>query len=111
MPKLLIIHGAGMNMRGKAQIEVFGSMTLPQYDEQILRVRARRIWVAKQRRWMSAKPLRRLSVRLDAESLSPGDPDAVSCIRSTGPGRNLSGEQADPDLRRRLRVPRVCRRC
>jgi 3-dehydroquinate dehydratase-2 len=35
MPKILIVHGAGMNMRGKAQIEVFGSMTLPQYDAQI----------------------------------------------------------------------------
>jgi 3-dehydroquinate dehydratase II len=33
--KILIVHGAGMNMRGKAQIEVFGHMTLPQYDEQI----------------------------------------------------------------------------
>ena len=35
MNKLLIIHGAGMNMRGKAQIETFGPRTLPQYDEQI----------------------------------------------------------------------------
>ena len=35
MPKILIVHGAGMNMRGKAQIEVFGPMTLPQYDAQI----------------------------------------------------------------------------
>jgi 3-dehydroquinate dehydratase-2 len=35
MPTVLIVHGAGMNMRGKAQIEVFGPMTLPQYDEQI----------------------------------------------------------------------------
>ena len=35
MLKILIVHGAGMNMRGKAQIEVFGPMTLPQYDEQI----------------------------------------------------------------------------
>ena len=35
MSRLLIIHGAGMNMRGKAQIEVFGPMTLPEYDEQL----------------------------------------------------------------------------
>jgi 3-dehydroquinate dehydratase-2 len=35
MSKVLIVHGAGMNMRGKAQIDVFGPMTLPQYDEQI----------------------------------------------------------------------------
>jgi len=35
MSKLLIIHGAGMNMRGKAQIETFGPMTLPQYDERL----------------------------------------------------------------------------
>jgi 3-dehydroquinate dehydratase II len=35
MPKILIIHGAGMNMRGKVQTDVFGTMTLPEYDEQI----------------------------------------------------------------------------
>ena len=37
MPKVLIVHGAGMNMRGKAQLDVFGPMTLPQYDEHIRR--------------------------------------------------------------------------
>jgi 3-dehydroquinate dehydratase-2 len=35
MPKVLIIHGAGMNMRGKVQTDIFGPMTLPEYDEQI----------------------------------------------------------------------------
>jgi 3-dehydroquinate dehydratase-2 len=35
MAKILIVHGAGMNMRGKAQIDVFGQMTLPQYDAEI----------------------------------------------------------------------------
>lgn len=35
MPKVLIVHGAGMNMRGKAQIDIFGPMTLAQYDEHI----------------------------------------------------------------------------
>lgn len=35
MPKVLVVHGAGMNMRGKVQTEVFGTMTLPEYDEQI----------------------------------------------------------------------------
>jgi len=35
MAKFLVIHGAGMNMRGKAQIDVFGPMTLPEYDEQL----------------------------------------------------------------------------
>jgi 3-dehydroquinate dehydratase-2 len=35
MPKVLIVHGAGMNMRGKVQTEIFGTMTLPEYDEQI----------------------------------------------------------------------------
>ena len=35
MPKILVIHGAGMNMRGKVQTEIFGPMTLPQYDERI----------------------------------------------------------------------------
>src|SRR5215472_346296 len=35
MVKILIIHGAGMNMRGKVQTEIFGPMTLPEYDERI----------------------------------------------------------------------------
>jgi 3-dehydroquinate dehydratase-2 len=33
--KVLVIHGCGMNMRGKVQTDVFGPMTLPQYDELI----------------------------------------------------------------------------
>jgi 3-dehydroquinate dehydratase-2 len=35
MPKILIVHGAGMNMRGKVQTEIFGTMTLPEYDAHI----------------------------------------------------------------------------
>ena len=35
MAKVLVIHGAGMNMRGKVQTEIFGPMTLPEYDERI----------------------------------------------------------------------------
>jgi 3-dehydroquinate dehydratase-2 len=35
MTKILIVHGAGMNMRGKVQTETFGTMTLPEYDAQI----------------------------------------------------------------------------
>src|SRR3954463_3853826 len=35
MARILIIHGAGMNMRGKVQTEIFGKMTLPEYDEKI----------------------------------------------------------------------------
>ena len=37
MPKVLVIHGAGMNMRGKSQIDVFGPMTLAEYDQHIRR--------------------------------------------------------------------------
>lgn len=33
--KILVIHGAGLNMRGKVQLDVFGPMTLPQYEEHI----------------------------------------------------------------------------
>ena len=36
MVKILVIHGAGMQMRGKSGIETFGPMTLPQYDEAII---------------------------------------------------------------------------
>jgi 3-dehydroquinate dehydratase-2 len=35
MAKILVVHGAGMNMRGKTQIDVFGTMTLADYDGQI----------------------------------------------------------------------------
>jgi 3-dehydroquinate dehydratase II len=35
MPKILVIHGAGMNMRGKIQLDIFGPMTLREYDERI----------------------------------------------------------------------------
>src|SRR6266540_3972645 len=35
MPRVLVIHGCGMNMRGKVQVDVFGPMTLPEYDEHI----------------------------------------------------------------------------
>jgi 3-dehydroquinate dehydratase-2 len=32
---VLVIHGAGMNMRGKVQQDIFGTMTLPQYEQHI----------------------------------------------------------------------------
>ena len=35
MTKVLVIQGAGMNMRGKAQVEIFGKTTLADYDRQI----------------------------------------------------------------------------
>ena len=36
MTKVLVIQGAGMNMRGKVQVEVFGPNTLDQINEQVL---------------------------------------------------------------------------
>lgn len=33
--KILVIHGAGMNMRGKSQVEIFGPLTLADYDQKI----------------------------------------------------------------------------
>ena len=36
MTKVLVIQGAGMNMRGKVQVEVFGPNTLQQINEQVL---------------------------------------------------------------------------
>jgi 3-dehydroquinate dehydratase-2 len=44
MAKVLVIHGAGMNMRGKAQIEVFGPMKLPEYDKHIRKYAAELGW-------------------------------------------------------------------
>ena len=35
MTKVLVIQGAGMNMRGKSQVEIFGPATLDQINEQI----------------------------------------------------------------------------
>ena len=40
MAKILVVHGAGMNMRGKSQVEIFGPLTLAQYDEHIRRYAA-----------------------------------------------------------------------
>ena len=35
MAKVLVIQGAGMNMRGKVQVEIFGPMTLEEINEQV----------------------------------------------------------------------------
>ena len=35
MPKVLIIHGAGINLRGKFQVEIFGTATMEDYSKQI----------------------------------------------------------------------------
>ena len=35
MTKVLVIQGAGMNMRGKSQVEIFGTDTLDQINEQV----------------------------------------------------------------------------
>ena len=35
MSKVLIIHGAGINMRGKFQVEIFGTATMEDYSKQI----------------------------------------------------------------------------
>lgn len=34
--KILVVQGAGMNMRGKTQTEIFGTMTLEQYNQHIV---------------------------------------------------------------------------
>jgi 3-dehydroquinate dehydratase-2 len=33
--KILVVQGAGMNMRGKVQTEIFGTMTMDEYDQDI----------------------------------------------------------------------------
>ena len=35
MPKILVIQGAGMDMRGKTQIEVYGPATIEQINQQV----------------------------------------------------------------------------
>ena len=35
MTRVLVLHGAGIDMRGKAQVEVFGPLTMADYDEAI----------------------------------------------------------------------------
>jgi 3-dehydroquinate dehydratase-2 len=35
MTKVLVIQGAGMNMRGKSQVEIFGPLTLEEMNEQV----------------------------------------------------------------------------
>ena len=38
--KILVVQGAGMNMRGKTQTDIFGTMTLEQYDQHIVQYAA-----------------------------------------------------------------------
>ncbi len=38
--KILVVQGAGMNMRGKVQTEIFGTMTMAEYDQHIVRYAA-----------------------------------------------------------------------
>jgi 3-dehydroquinate dehydratase-2 len=40
MPKFLVVHGAGINMRGKSQVETFGPLTMADYDAHIRRYAA-----------------------------------------------------------------------
>ena len=35
MTKVLVLHGQGMELRGTVDIEIFGTMTLPEYDDHI----------------------------------------------------------------------------
>ena len=39
MTKILVIQGAGMNMRGRAQIEIFGTTTLDEINDAVRQVR------------------------------------------------------------------------
>ena len=36
MTKVLVVQGAGLNMRGKTQVEIFGTDTLDQINEQVM---------------------------------------------------------------------------
>ena len=38
--KILVVQGAGMNMRGKTQTDIFGKMTLDEYNEHLMRYAA-----------------------------------------------------------------------
>jgi len=35
LTKVLVVHGAGINMRGKFQVEIFGTATMEDYSDQI----------------------------------------------------------------------------
>ena len=35
MTKILVVHGAGINMRGKFQVEIFGTDTMDDYSNAI----------------------------------------------------------------------------
>ena len=37
MTKILVIHGAGIDMRGKTQIDIFGSSTMEDYNNGIIK--------------------------------------------------------------------------
>ena len=37
MPNILVIHGAGIDMRGKTQVDIFGSETMEDYNSTIIK--------------------------------------------------------------------------
>ena len=77
MTKILIIHGAGMNMRGKVQTEIFGTMTLPEYDAQIRKyaTELRALQAPLKQRYRDAPETARVTARAEATL----DPSAVAC--------------------------------
>ena len=116
MPRVLVIHGAGMNMRGKVQVETFGPMTLPEYDERI-RGYAKELGVEVEifHSNIEGEIVNRLYTAndegFDAAIFNPAVPDHRSAHLESDPSRTGVADRCrEPGRRRGLRYYRVCAR-
>ena len=124
MPRVLVIHGAGMNMRGKVQVDIFGPMTLPEYDERI-RGYAKELGVEVEifhsniegeivnRLYAANEPcgVRHRLSGARGRHLASEVPDHRSAHLESDPSRTrVADRRREPGRRRRLRYCRVCTR-
>ena len=124
MPRVLVIHGAGMNMRGKVQVDIFGPMTLPEYDERI-RGYAKELGVEVEifhsniegeivnRLYAANEPcgVRHRLSGARGRHLASEVPDHRSAHLESDPSRaRVADRRREPGRRRRLRYCRVCTR-
>jgi len=95
--KVLVIHGAGMNMRGKAEVEIFGPLTLEQLNDQI-RGFARELGVEIEflQSNIEGEVCNALYAALDAGDVSAALVNPAGYMRTTGPLPNAIHQVSFP---------------
>lgn len=91
MTKVLVIHGRGMELRGTVDLDVFGPMKLPEYDDNIRKYAAElgvevEIFHSNEEEEVIAKMK---SAEVDGALINPagytiGHPDLVEAIKGAG---------------------------